>query len=56
MNSESTIERPKQLSEAVGVFADMFELLEEYAPAWYSEEMHKRAEAALRHFESFKDR
>lgn len=55
MNGESTIERPMQRSEAVAVFAEMFDLLEEYAPVWYSEEMHKRAEAALRFFESAKE-
>jgi len=27
---------------------ELFELLEEYAPAWYTEEHHNRAVAALR--------
>jgi len=29
-------------------FLELFELLEEYAPAWYSEEHHNRAVAARR--------
>lgn len=30
------------------VFEQLFSLLEEYAPAWYTEEQHNRALAALR--------
>jgi hypothetical protein len=33
---------------ALGVFAELYELLEDYAPTWYSEDLHHRAEAALR--------
>ena len=33
------------------VFRELFNLLEEYAPVWYTEEQHKRAVAALRYFE-----
>lgn len=33
------------------VFRELFNLLEEYAPVWYTEEHHKRAVAALRYFE-----
>jgi len=29
------------------VLKELFDLLEEYAPTWYTEELHKRAEAAL---------
>ena len=29
-------------------FVELFELLEAYAPAWYTEEHHNRAEAAYR--------
>ena len=29
------------------VLQEMFELLEEYAPAWYSEDLHNRAKAIL---------
>lgn len=31
----------------VGVLRELFELLEDYAPAWYTEENHHRAVAAL---------
>ena len=30
------------------VFAELFELLEEYGPTWYTEDCHRRAVAALR--------
>ena len=30
------------------VFRELFNLLEQYAPTWYTEEHHKRAVAALR--------
>lgn len=30
------------------VLRELFELLEDYAPAWYTEEMHHRAMAALK--------
>lgn len=42
---------PGQIAEmglkAIRVFADLCELLEEYAPSWYSEEVHDRAQRAL---------
>jgi hypothetical protein len=34
-------------ASASGVLRELFELLEDYAPAWYTEEHHKRATAAL---------
>ena len=30
-----------------GVLQELFDLLEEYAPVWYTEELHDRAKAAL---------
>jgi hypothetical protein len=30
------------------VFVELFELLEEYGPSWYTEEQHNRAVAAMR--------
>src|SRR6516225_9685108 len=33
------------------VFRELFNLLEQYAPVWYTEEHHNRAVAALRVFE-----
>ncbi len=32
---------------AAGVLAELRELLEEYAPAWYAEEQHERVESVL---------
>ena len=55
MTNESTMDRPIKLSQAVETFAQMFELLEDYAPTWYSEELHHRAEAALQYFRSLKE-
>ena len=55
MTNESTMDRPIKLSQAVETFAQMFELLEDYAPAWYSEDLHNRAEAALRHLRNLKE-
>ena len=36
-----------QFSSLVEVFREMFDLLGEYAPLWYTEEHHRRAVAAL---------
>ncbi len=32
------------------VLKEIFELLEEYGPVWYTEELHNRAKAALSNF------
>jgi len=32
---------------AFAVLQEMFELLEEYSPIWYTEELHNRAKAIL---------
>jgi hypothetical protein len=45
--SSQTIERQMTRTEAAEVFAELFALLEDYAPTWYSEDLHNRAEAAL---------
>ena len=42
---------PAQLESIAGVFRELFNLLEQYAPAWYTEEHHNRAVAALRVFD-----
>ena len=55
MTGDSTIDRPVNRSEAANVFEELFELLEEYAPVWYSEELHYRAEAALRHLKNLNE-
>ena len=31
----------------LAIFSEMFELLEDYAPLWYSEDLHNRATRAL---------
>ena len=36
-----------QFASFVEAFREMFNLLEEHAPAWYTEEHHRRAVAAL---------
>jgi hypothetical protein len=35
------------LAEAVNSFVELVDLLEDYAPMWYSEEAHDRAQSAL---------
>ena len=40
-----------QPMEPLAVLREMFELLEDYAPIWYTEELHNRASAALGEFE-----
>ncbi len=36
-----------QSIEPLAVLRELFELLEDYAPIWYTEELHSRAAAAL---------
>ena len=47
-------EKPDACQEQFGFFAkvfrEMFNLLEEHAPAWYTEQHHSQAVAALRVF------
>ena len=40
-----------ELAGVAEVLRDLFNLLEQYAPTWYTEEHHNRAVAALRVFE-----
>jgi hypothetical protein len=40
-----------QLASVIEAFRELFNLLEEYAPPWYTEEHHNRAVAALRALE-----
>ena len=41
----SDVERdPELLADAL---TDLYDLLEQYAPSWYTEEHHEKAEAAL---------
>ena len=34
-------------AESLAVLREMFELLQDYAPIWYTEELHNRAAATL---------
>jgi len=45
--SSQTIDRQMTKTEATEVFAELFTLLEDFAPTWYSEQLHDRVEAAL---------
>ena len=40
-----------RIAHAAEVFRELTNLLEEYAPVWYTEEHHNRAVAALRDLE-----
>jgi len=40
-----------RLAHAAQVFRELTNLLEEYAPVWYTEELHNQAVAALRDLE-----
>ena len=37
-----------QLTRGAEALAELYELLEEYAPSWYRQPHHERAESALR--------
>jgi hypothetical protein len=45
---ESITRKPLQAVNPRTVFVELFELLEEYGPSWYTEEQHNRAVAAMR--------
>ena len=47
---------PAPLESIAEVFRELFSLLEQYAPVWYTEEHHNRAVAALRVLEEFRQR
>jgi hypothetical protein len=42
------------LEPPLAIFSEMFELLEDYAPLWYSEDLHNRAARALADLEKKK--
>ena len=44
MATELEIDRTR----AIEIFAELVDLLEDYGPTWYSEDLHDHAEAALR--------
>ncbi len=43
----SSLNQPASIGEVAEVYAEMFDLLEDYAPAWYTEELHARAIVSL---------
>ena len=43
----------QQIADAVGTFADAYEMLEEYGPAWYSSKMRRKLQTALRSMRYF---
>ena len=47
---------PAQLESIAEAFRESFNLLEQYAPVWYTEEHHNSAVAALRLLEEFRQR
>ena len=44
----SSLPQEQQIIEAIGTFSDVYELLEEYSPAWYSSKMRRKLQTALR--------
>ncbi|KAA6465001.1 hypothetical protein DYQ86_03345 [Acidobacteria bacterium AB60] len=44
---DPTPQAPLHAPTPRAVLQELFDLLEEYAPAWYTEELHNRAQAAL---------
>ncbi len=46
-DSASTATQPAKSSNSMAVLEELFVLLEDYAPAWYTAEHHNRALAAL---------
>ena len=36
-----------------GVFIDLYHLLDEYAPLWYTKQLHEKADSVLRYLKKF---
>ena len=47
LNSNRRHPEPQRVPTTRQVLEELFELLEDYAPTWYTEEHHNRAVAAL---------
>jgi len=47
VDPEMSPNRPASMAEVAEVYVEMFQLLEEYGPVWYTEELHERAAAGL---------
>jgi hypothetical protein len=48
MSLDVTTEMELDRQKAIEVLGELYNLLEDYGPTWYSEELHCQAEAALR--------
>lgn len=48
VNREMTLDQGLDRARAIEILAELYELLEAYGPSWYTEDLHRRAEAALR--------
>lgn len=48
MSLDVTTEMELDREKAIEVLGFLYTLLEDYGPAWYSEDLHFQAEAALR--------
>jgi uncharacterized protein (UPF0276 family) len=48
MSIDVTAETELNREKAIEVLGELYSLLEDYGPAWYSEHLHYQAEAALR--------
>jgi hypothetical protein len=48
MSLDVTTEMELDRQKAIEVLGELYSLLEDYGPTWYSEELHYQAEAALR--------
>jgi len=47
-SSQRENESASERTRLIEALSDLHNLLEEYAPAWYTEEHHRKAESALR--------
>jgi hypothetical protein len=47
-DTEKLLSQKPQSAVVISAFLELFELLEEYAPVWYTEERHGRAARAVR--------
>lgn len=48
MGFDVTTELEMDRAKAIEVLRELFNLLEDYGPTWYTEELHYQGEAALR--------
>jgi hypothetical protein len=47
-HSNEALEMKLQLARAADVLAELYELLEKYAPTWYTQHHHEKADSVLR--------